>query len=275
MSFDHLSSLESQTTTLRRQDDPTYSDDPEFKQLTQNLSSQLFSLTSNISRLSNQISLLGTKKDTERVRERVHDLLNETREGFKDVGEGVKKVQAWENVNPSQKYTQEKLSREFKSALTEFQTTQRHALEKQRQSATAARTALDEQEASHEGGDEPGSSSQLQQQQQQEQLRLASQDDVNFQESLIIEREQEIRVIEQSVSELNELFRDLGTIVTEQGEQLDMISDNVQDVYANTQGADRELRSAARHQRNARNKACCLLLILAVILTVIILAATL
>ncbi|KAI9867202.1 MAG: hypothetical protein M1813_009480 [Trichoglossum hirsutum] len=274
MSFDHLSSLESQPTTLRRQDDPTYSDDPEFKQLTQNLSSQLFSLTSNISRLSNQIGILGTKKDTERVRQRVHDLLNETREGFKDVGEGVKKVQAWENVNPSQKYTQEKLSREFKSALTEFQTTQRHALEKQRQSATAARSALDEQDASHEGGGEHGGSSQLQQQ-QQEQLRLASQDDVDFQESLIIEREQEIRVIEQSVSELNELFRDLGTIVTEQGEQLDMISDNVQDVYTNTQGADRELRSAARHQRNARNKACCLLLILAVILTVIILAATL
>jgi hypothetical protein len=101
MSFDHLSSLESQPTTLRRQDDPTYSDDPEFKQLTQNLSSQLFSLTSNISRLSNQIGILGTKKDTERVRQRVHDLLNETREGFKDVGEGVKKVQAWENVNVS------------------------------------------------------------------------------------------------------------------------------------------------------------------------------
>ncbi|KAH0543865.1 hypothetical protein FGG08_001904 [Glutinoglossum americanum] len=274
MSFDHLSSLESQPTTLRREDDPSYSDDPEFKQLTENLSSQLFSLTSNISRLSNQISLLGTKRDTERVRQRVHDLLNETREGFKDVGEGVKKVQNWENVNPSQRYTQEKLSREFKSALIDFQTTQRHALEKQRQSATAARTAL-EQEASHEGGGEHGSGSQLQQQQQQEQLRLASQDDVDFQESLIIEREQEIRVIEQSVGELNELFRDLGTIVTEQGEQLDMISDNVQDVYNNTHGADRELRSAARYQRNARNKACCLLLILAIILTIIILAVAL
>ena len=77
------------------------------------------------------------------------------------------------------------------------------------------------------------------------------------------------------MGELNELFRDLGTIVTEQGEQLDMISDNVQDVYTNTHGADRELRSAARYQRNARNKACCLLVILAIILTVIILAVTL
>jgi len=96
MSFDRLSSLEAQPTTLRRGDE--YHDDPEFHRLTEQLSNQLFTLTSNISRLSNQIALLGTKRDTERVRERVHDLLEETRAGFKEVGEGIKKVQTWEDV---------------------------------------------------------------------------------------------------------------------------------------------------------------------------------
>lgn len=99
MSFDRLSSLESQPTTLRRSDDPQYRDDPEFYQLTESLSNQLFSLTSNITRLSDQIALLGTRRDTERVRERVHNLLEQTRSGFKGVGEGIKKVQAWEDVN--------------------------------------------------------------------------------------------------------------------------------------------------------------------------------
>lgn len=99
MSFDRLSSLESQPTAWRRDDDPQYRDDPEFHHLTESISSQLFTLTSNISRLSNQIALLGTKRDTERVRERVHDLLEETRTGFKDIGEGIKKIQTWENVN--------------------------------------------------------------------------------------------------------------------------------------------------------------------------------
>ena len=102
MSFDRLSSLESQPTTARRQDDATYRDDPEFTRLSESLSTRLFELTTNISRLSNQIALLGTKRDTQRVRERVHDLLEETRDGFKDVGEGIKKVQGWDdlNVNP-------------------------------------------------------------------------------------------------------------------------------------------------------------------------------
>jgi hypothetical protein len=101
MSFDQLSSLESQPTTMRRQDDPQYSDDPEFQRLSQQLMTKLFTLTGNISRLSNEIALLGTKRDTERVRERVHNLLEESKDAFKEVGEGVKKIQSWEDVSVS------------------------------------------------------------------------------------------------------------------------------------------------------------------------------
>lgn len=142
------------------------------------------------------------------------------------------------------------------------------AIEKQRASASAARTALDE----HADPSSPDQQHQIGGQQEQEQLRLASQDDVDFQDSLIIERETEIRNIEQSVGELNELFRDVAHIVHDQGEQLDIISENVEGVRTDTQGADRELRSASRYQKSSRNKACCLLIILAVVLTIVILA---
>jgi hypothetical protein len=97
MSFDQLSSLESQPTTMRSGD--AYTDDPEFSKLSQDLMNKLFTLTGNISRLSNQVALLGTKRDTERVRERVHDLLEETTEDFKNIGEGVKRIQSWEDVS--------------------------------------------------------------------------------------------------------------------------------------------------------------------------------
>ncbi|KAJ5608225.1 hypothetical protein N7537_004844 [Penicillium hordei] len=270
MSFDRLSSLEAQPTTIRRGEDPQYRDDPDFDHLAEQLSDQLFTLTSNISRLSNQIALLGTKRDTERVRERVHNLLEETRSGFRDVGEGIKQVQTWEDVNPSQKWTQQKLSSEFKATLDEFQTIQRRALEKQRASAVAARTAFEE-------GEQPSGENdvQLQEQLLEEQHRMANQGEVDFQESLIIERETEIRNIEQSVGELNELFRDVAHIVTEQGGQLDIISENVQNVTQDTRGANVELRSASRYQKNARNRACCLFVILAVILAIIVLAIVL
>jgi hypothetical protein len=98
MSFDRSSALESQPTTWRREDDPSYADDPEFNRLTKELSDKLFSLTSNVSRLSSQVGLLGTKRETERVRERVHDLIEEGATGFKDVGEGLKRVINWPDV---------------------------------------------------------------------------------------------------------------------------------------------------------------------------------
>ncbi|KAL8753180.1 MAG: hypothetical protein Q9199_005226 [Rusavskia elegans] len=275
MSFDRSPALESQPTTTRREDDAEYRDDPEFSRFTEDLSVKLFSLTSSIARLSQQINLLGTKRETDRVRERVNDLLEEARSGFKDVGERVKKLTTWEDLNPSQKYTQQKLSREFQASGTEFQTLQRIALEKQRASASAARNAVDSGDPSSAPPYSDSTGQQQSQVQEQEQVRLASQDEVDFQESLIIERESEIRNIEQSVGELNELFRDVAHIVREQGDQLNTIDANVENVRGDTRQADIELRSASRYQKASRNKACCLLLILGVVLIIIILAAAL
>ena len=117
MSFDRSSALESQVsldfdrfkvflahnakkpTTYRRSDDPEYRDDPEFSRFSETLSEQLFTLTSKIGRLSQQLNLLGTKRDTDRARERVHDLLEETRDGFKEVGEGVRRLTTWEDLS--------------------------------------------------------------------------------------------------------------------------------------------------------------------------------
>lgn len=225
----------------------------------------------------------------------MHDLLEETRDGFKDVGDGIKKLTKWEDLNvrfieamhvivrrliemisqASQKYTQQKLSREFQSSGSEFQTIQRLALEKQRSTATSTRAALDSSDPSSQAPYSDDPSQQQAQVQEQDQLRLASQDEVDFQESLIVERESEIRNIEQSVGELNELFRDVAHIVHEQGGQLDTISGNVQNVATDTQHADIELRSASRYQKSARGKACCLLIVLALVLVIIILAVVL
>ncbi|KAK3653208.1 SNAP receptor [Elasticomyces elasticus] len=274
MSFsDTPSNLQSQPTTFRRNDDPSYADDPEFSSFTTELSDQLFALTSNISKLSNQIALLGTKRETDRVRERVQDLLTSTGEEFKAIGEGLRKVAAWHDLGPSQKYTQGKLNQEFKASLTEFQNLQRLALEKQRASHTAAKAALDQD--GNVGGATTDTGRQSQEQLLESAPRLANQDEVDFQESLIVERESEIRNIEQSVGELNELFRDVAHMVHEQGGQLDVISENVVQTRDDTRNADQQLRTASRHQKSARGKACCLLIVLVVVLTIIILAAVL
>jgi len=271
MSFQHGSTLESQPTTTRRSQDAHYSDDPEFTRFTENLSTQLFSLTSNINALSKQIPLLSTRRETPRVRERISTLIDETSLGFKDVGEGLKRLTTWEDLGPAQKFTQGKLNQEFRASLTQFQILQRQALEKQR----AGQAALQDQnsDANTKSNDSSAPSNQFPQAQlQEQQSRLAPQEEVDFQENLIVEREAEIRQIEQSVGELNELFRDVATMVHAQGEQIDLIGENIEGVREDTRGADVELRTASRYQRSARQRACCLLLILAIVLLVVILA---
>lgn len=98
MSFNRAPALEAQPTTFRREDDPQYADDPEFNRFTTDLSDKLFSMTSNINQLSRQVDLLGTRRETERVRERVQDLVEETGNAFKEIGEGLKKVTTWQDL---------------------------------------------------------------------------------------------------------------------------------------------------------------------------------
>jgi t-SNARE complex subunit (syntaxin) len=134
----------------------------------------------------------------------------------------------------------------------------------------ASKAALEEASSAQSPGGEG-----QQQLQSLEEPRLAQQSEVDYQENLIIEREGEIRQIEQSVGELNELFRDVAHIVREQGDMIDAIDVNVENTLTDTRGADVELRSASRYQKAARNKACCLLLILAIVLLIVILAVVL
>ena len=98
MSYERSSALESQPTNWRREDDPQYRDDPEFQRFSQQLSDKLFELTSNVSQLSSQIGLLGTKRETDRVRERVLNFIDDGNSGFKEAGEGLKKILGWEDV---------------------------------------------------------------------------------------------------------------------------------------------------------------------------------
>lgn len=98
MSFQRSSALESQPTTWRREDDASYADDPEFRDFASKISDDLFALTRNVARLSQEVAKLGTKHETARVRERVKSTVEETSDKFKEIGEGVKKITTWPDV---------------------------------------------------------------------------------------------------------------------------------------------------------------------------------
>ena len=64
--------------------------------------------------------------------------------------------------------------------------------------------------------------------------------------ALMQEREQQIRQLESDILDINEIFRDLGTLVHEQGEQIDSIENNVEQAYNQVEAGNEQLTQAAR-----------------------------
>lgn len=98
-----------------------------------------------------------------------------------------------------------------------------------------------------------------------EQIRVEF--DIENQAVEAIEREVEIDKIVNSVSELNDIFHDLNTLVIQQGEIVDHISNNIEITNDNNRNAARNLYSADKWDR--RKQRCSLILI--VIVTILIL----
>lgn len=105
-------------------------------------------------------------------------------------------------------------------------------------------------------------------QQQQHQTLLHSNDVV------IAQREREIESIAQGIIELSDMFRDLQTMVIDQGTMLDRIDYNVERMNTDVKGAEKELIIADGYQKKTTKRKLILLLILLIAGAIILLVIT-
>ncbi|KAI1391314.1 t-SNARE [Hypoxylon trugodes] len=90
-------------------------------------------------------------------------------------------------------------------------------------------------------------------------------------DAAILQREREIEDIAQGIIELSDLFRDLQTMVIDQGTMLDRIDYNVERMAVDVKGADRELVVAAGYQKKTTKRKLILLLVLLIFGAIILL----
>jgi syntaxin 7 len=88
--------------------------------------------------------------------------------------------------------------------------------------------------------------------------------------ALLEEREQGIKEIESAMSEVNEIYRDLSTLIAVQGTQLDNIEANMTSTEEAVTSGTALLGKASRYQKKARNKMCYVLLIAVIALAILI-----
>ncbi|KAG0309327.1 hypothetical protein BGZ98_003442 [Dissophora globulifera] len=232
------------------------------------VSQLVFRISSNMSSIQRLVGYLGTAKDSQDVRTKLQEVTEQSQNLVRETSQDIKDLAKFDTAG--KKLETQKLSKDFSKVLVEFQKIQRVSAEKQREFVLKARQVGARNDYS-DPEDGNGDQSLVDNDQRRMQL-LVVDNELEYNESMITQREDEIRDIEHGISELNDIFRDLGSMVHEQGNMLDSIESNVTSITMTTHTAAEELVTAAEHQKSARNKSCYLLLIAAVVAGIVILA---
>ncbi|KAF8319689.1 t-SNARE [Clavulina sp. PMI_390] len=260
-------------TSAARSALPSSPEDAQFKNLQQSLSIQVFKINANVQGILKLVDQLGTGRDTGSIRKTLHDLTESTRDMVKRGSDDLKRLVSLGNNLPQHKTAVQKTSHDMQLSLVAFQRAQKVSAERQRTVVETAKRVIDDETSGPDETDGAGSSHQpLLQEQAQVQQQTLSPADLAFQETLIQEREAEIREIETGIHELNEIFRDIGTMVIEQGGMLENIENNVTNVARDIRGANEELGQASEYQRKAGRRALCLMIVLVIVVAVVLLA---
>jgi len=252
---------------------PPSREDAAFQSLQSSLSLQVFKMNANVQGILRLVDQLGTQRDSASLRKSLHDLTESTRAMAKRGSEDLKKLSAVQASLPYQKTALQKTSHDLQMSLVAFQRAQQVSAERQRTVVQGVKLAVDDsqQTSQQQPQSTPTPTPQEQRQAQVLQAQL-SPHELAYQESLIQEREAEIREIETGIHELQEIFRDLGTLVNQQGGMLDNIELNISSVEADTGAASQQLTTAAVYQRKAGKRAACLMIVLVVVVAIVLLA---
>lgn len=255
-SFDNAISLEEQ---------PQYEDNPGFQNLIDEVSEELFLISNNLSSLNTNLLKFQTKLDNHSQASKEHtDVVKSCDKlmgHFRKVQPLNLQLEKFPNseLNAPQRFAKDKMMKSLDESLKKFNFYQKTLADLDRR----LNQVEEEQMGTHQ-------ESMLQEQVVIEHEPINA-EELDYQRNLIQERESEIEHIAEGINELNELFRDLGTFVSQQGQVLDNIEQNIYSVADDTRGANLELRKADRYSRRSRGRCFWVLVILVIFLVFVLL----
>ncbi|XP_071453483.1 syntaxin-12-like isoform X1 [Hetaerina americana] len=245
----------------------------EFHALSQTICTNIQKISQNVVSMQKMVNQLGTPQDSQQHKVKLHEIEHYTNMLAKDTSANLKELAAITiSSSPSderqRKMLKERLTDEFMTALNSFQKTQRQEAQKEREEVQRVR--------SNSGIDDPFASARWRGRQLIEltEPRSGAERQAQLQEELDLqaleEQEEAIMQLESDISDVNQIFKDLGAMVHEQGEIVDSIEANVEKTEVFVSEGTGELRQASTLQSKVRKKKLFLLIVMLVVLAIII-----
>ncbi|XP_046735551.1 syntaxin-7 [Diprion similis] len=246
----------------------------DFGRLSQSIGTSILKISQNVLSMQRMVNQLGGSTDSQELRNKLHQIQHYTQQLAKDTSIHLRDLanlasNAGSNSpgeQRQQKMQREKLQDEFTAALNSFQSVQRLAASKEKEMVRKAKANAgitpfgDKKQETLIELQDNRTQRQIQQQQLQEEQNLR----------MLEEHEASIRQLESDISDVNQIFKELGALVHEQGEMVDSIEASVERTEVFVSEGAQQLRQASTYQTKLRKKKCILIVIGAVVLSVLI-----
>ncbi|XP_057592174.1 t-SNARE domain-containing protein 1 isoform X9 [Hippopotamus amphibius kiboko] len=252
----------------------TQMDPSDLQELCQEMSANIFRINSNVTSLEQSLRSLGTPSDVQELRDSLHAVQQETNRTIAASTSALKQTAELLRGCSRQECLQlDRLKTQLSDTIQRYGVVQKKIAEKsrallptaqrggQQQSRQAPFAELAEDEKIFNGGDG------VWQGQEQVLLPEITEEDLEA----IRLREEAILQIESDLLDVNQIIKDLASMVSEQGEAIDSIEAGLEAASSHAEAARELLAGASRHQLQRRRIKCCLLSAAVSVLLVIIL----
>jgi len=224
----------------------------DFSRLAANVTTNVQKLVQNVSSMQRMLVHIDTQGDA--LRQQLRQLQHYTGQLAKDTAIQLKQLSDLQTVDPSERVQRERLQDDFTKALDSLQRVQREAAERERAGLAAART----EETLPPPGTDLG----------QSRTQILIEEDERI--SQLEERERSMRQLESDIVDVNTIFKELATMVHEQGDIVDSIEQNIDSTAVQVEQGTEQLRQAGDYQKKARRNKIILAIIGVIILAILI-----
>lgn len=258
-----------------------FSDSPHYDALKDTIAEQLFQINGQIGTVRQFITSLKkfynqnnvNTEYVERIDKKTINMIHKIRDLLNKMNQSITEMNNIDEneLNKNRLISREKLNKDIKLSIQEFQNIQIDytkimklinikAQEQLNQNAAALGQEEEEQQPDTDTINNNTSINRTRNNQMIVEMDPINNEEFLYQQNLIRERDAEIQNIEQGINELHGIFRDLSTVIQQQGVLVDNIEANIYSAVDNTQKGSKELHKAMLSQKR-QSKLCIYLLI--------------